>query len=100
MSVRTLRVTTGVFAGSLLLTGAFALPAQAAEQKADGLVNVQIGDITIQDVNVAVAAAIVANACDLVDVTAAVLAVDTTSEVVPGLVEVEVAVPRLSPALR
>lgn len=79
MSVRTLRVTTGVFAGSLLLTGAFALPAQAAEQKADGLVNVQIGDITIQDVNVAVAAAIVANACDLVDVTAAVLAVDTTS---------------------
>ncbi len=79
MSVRTLRVTTGVFAGSLLLTGAFALPAQAAEQKADGLVNVQIGDITIQDVNVAVAATIVATACDLVDVTAAVLAVDTTS---------------------
>ena len=82
MKARTARVSTGVFAGSLLLTGAFALPAQAAEQRADGLVNVQIGDITIEDVNVAVAAGIAATACDLVDVTnVAVLAnqVDQTS---------------------
>ena len=82
MKARTARVSTGVFAGSLLLTGAFALPAQAAEQRADGLVNVQIGDITIEDVNVAVAAGIAATACDLLDVTnVAVLAnqVDQTS---------------------
>ncbi len=69
MNTAIVRVAGGVFAGSLLLTGAVALPAQAATQTADGLVNVQIGDITIQDVNVAVAAQVVATACDLVDVT-------------------------------
>lgn len=78
MNVRTLRVSSAAFAGSLLFAGAFALPAQAATQKADGLVNVQIGDITIEDVNVGVAAGIAATACDLVDVTGvAVLANQT-----------------------
>jgi hypothetical protein len=52
---------------ALLVCGAIA-PSAGAQQKADGLVVVQIGDITIQDVNVAVAAEIVATACDLVDV--------------------------------
>ncbi len=62
-----------------LFGGAVAAPvAGAAQQKADGLVNVQIGDITIEDVNVGVAAGIAATACDLVDVTnVAVLANQT-----------------------
>lgn len=51
----------------MLIGGAIASRA-GAQQKAGGLVVVQIGDITIQDVNVAVAANIVATACDLVDV--------------------------------
>ena len=52
---------------------AFAAPDTAqAQQRADGLVVVQIGDITIQDVNVAVAAQIVATACDLLDLNAVV----------------------------
>jgi len=69
MNTAIVRVAGGVFAGSLLLTGAVALPAQAATQTANGLVNVQIGDITIQDVNVGLAVQLVATACDLVDVT-------------------------------
>ena len=61
-----------------LFGGAVAAPAAVAQQKADGLVNVQIGDITIEDVNVGVAAGIAATACDLVDVTnVAVLANQT-----------------------
>ena len=68
MNTAIVRVVGGVFAGSLLLTGAVALPAQAATQQV-GLVNVRTGDITIQDVNVAVAAQVVATACGLVDVT-------------------------------
>jgi len=56
-----------LFAGAAIVTG-IAAPASAATQKADGLVNVQIGDITIEDVNVGVAAGIAATACDLVDV--------------------------------
>ncbi|TFV79306.1 hypothetical protein E4P39_01255 [Blastococcus sp. CT_GayMR19] len=57
-----------VFAGTVLATG-FATPASAQPVIADGLVNVVVGDITIEDavdLNAAVAAAL--NACDLVDV--------------------------------
>jgi len=61
------RSLAALFASALLAVGV-AAPASSAEQKADGLVVVQIGDITIQDVNVGVAAQIVATACDLVDV--------------------------------
>jgi hypothetical protein len=70
-----------LFAGAAIVTG-IAAPASAATQKADGLVNVQVGDITIEDVNVGVAAGIAATACDLVDVgSVEVLAsnTDTTS---------------------
>ena len=56
-----------VFAGTVLAVG-IASPASAARQNQDGLVNVAIGDITIEDVNVGVAANIVANVCDAVDV--------------------------------
>jgi hypothetical protein len=43
-------------------------PAEAANQQ-DGLVNVNVGDVTVlQDVNVAVIANVVANVCDAVDV--------------------------------
>ena len=46
---------------SLLLLAGSALPAAAQEQ--DGLVNVMIGDVTIEDVAVGVAAQIAANVC-------------------------------------
>lgn len=65
-----------------VMAGGVAAASGAATQKADGLVNVQIGDITVQDVNVGVAAQVVATACDLVDVGAVavlVTSVDTNS---------------------
>jgi hypothetical protein len=56
---------------SALLFGGLAGSASAQVQQ-DGLVNVAIGDITIEDVNVAVAAQIVATVCANVDLEAAV----------------------------
>ena len=58
---RTRRVLASVFASALLLS-AVAVPTAAAQNQ-DGLVNVAIGDITIEDVNVAIAAVIAANVC-------------------------------------
>jgi hypothetical protein len=69
---RTKRVGATLLAASLLATGVVVPTAAAARQTQDGLVNVAIGDITIQDINVAVAAQVVATACDLVDASAAV----------------------------
>jgi hypothetical protein len=57
-----------LFAGAVLAVG-LAAPASAQPVIADGLVNVVVGDVTIEDavdLNAAVAAAL--NACDLVDV--------------------------------
>jgi len=51
-----------LFAGAALLAGG-AAPANAATQNQDGLVNVAVGDITISDVNIGVAAQIVAQVC-------------------------------------
>ena len=52
-----------VVAGAALVIGA-AGPASASTQIGDGLVNVQVGDITIEDaVDVAVAAEVAANVC-------------------------------------
>ena len=82
LNSRRTRRFAAIMAAGTLSVGAVAAPAASAQQRADGLVNVQIGDITIEDVNVAVAAGIAATACDLVDVTnVAVLAnqVDQTS---------------------
>lgn len=57
------------FAGSLLFTGGMA-PAMAAPVDQDGLVNVNVGDITIRDaVDLNVAASLAVTACDLADVT-------------------------------
>ena len=66
-----------VFAGSVLAVGV-ASPA-GAQTKQDGLVNVVVGDITIEDaIDVNLAASIAATLCDLVDVgPVAVLAVQT-----------------------
>jgi hypothetical protein len=52
--------------GSLLLAGgALAGPASAANQVQDGLVNVAVGDITVQDINIGVAANVIATVCGL-----------------------------------
>ena len=56
---------------SAILFAGLAAPASAQQQQ-DGLVNVAIGDITIEDVNVAVAAQVVAAVCANVDIDAAV----------------------------
>ena len=58
------RATAGaVLAGSLFLTGGLATTASAAVNR-DGLVNVNVGDVTIlQDVNIGVAAQVVAQIC-------------------------------------
>jgi hypothetical protein len=65
----------GTVATTAMLVGAGAGPALAQVEQ-DGLVNVNIGDVTIlEDVNVNVAANIVAAVCADVDLAAAVLAV-------------------------
>ncbi len=51
-----------LFAGAALVAGG-AAPAAAANQNQNGLVNVAIGDITISDVNIGVAAQIAAQVC-------------------------------------
>lgn len=66
---------------SLLMVAGSAFPA-SAQQEQDGLVNVAIGDITIEDINVGVAALIAANVCDVQVGPVAVLgrAVDRSGE--------------------
>ena len=64
---------------ALMLFGGMAAPA-AAQVEQDGLVNVAIGDITIQDVNVNVAAQVAAAICANLDLNAAVLAVQEVDE--------------------
>lgn len=49
---------------SLMMVAGSAFPA-SAQQEQDGLVNVAIGDITIEDVAIGVAAQIAANVCDV-----------------------------------
>ncbi len=70
-----------LFAGAALMAGA-AAPASGATQNQDGLVNVAIGDITIEDVNIGVAAQIAANICGVKVGPVAVLgtAVDRSGE--------------------
>ena len=53
------RAVVPVVAGAAVLLAA----TPAAAQQQDGLINVAIGDITIEDVNVGVAAQIAANVC-------------------------------------
>jgi hypothetical protein len=56
------------------------VPVAGAQVEQDGLVNVAIGDITIQDVNVTVAAQVAAAICANLDLNAAVLAVQEVDE--------------------
>jgi hypothetical protein len=75
MLARTKRLAAATaLSGTLLIGLAPAVGAQPVFQR--GLVNVNVGDVTIaEDVNVAVAAQVAAAACDLVDVGAVNLAV-------------------------
>ncbi len=51
-----------LFAGAAVMAGT-AAPAMASTQNQDGLVNVAVGDITISDVNIGIAAQIAAQIC-------------------------------------
>jgi hypothetical protein len=66
---KTKKGIASVFASALMAIAVVA-PASAAQQQQNGLVNVAIGDITIQDVSVGVAANVAANVCgtDFLDV--------------------------------
>ena len=61
------RTAATLFAGTALAIGV-ATPASAQVEQ-NGLVNVNVGDITIQDVNVTAVVGVVAQVCDVVDVT-------------------------------
>jgi hypothetical protein len=63
MSIALRRTIAGAFAGAVAVTGVSATPVEAAIQNQDGLVNVAVGDITISDVNVGVAAQVAAEVC-------------------------------------
>jgi hypothetical protein len=78
---RTKKLIASLFASALMAVAVVA-PAGAAQQQQDGLVNVAIGDITIQDVNVGVAANIAANVCGIAVGPVAVLgrAVDRSGD--------------------
>ncbi len=58
---RTKVFLASMFASALLFAG-LAAPASAQQQQ-DGLVNIMIGDITIEDVNVGIAANVAAAIC-------------------------------------
>ena len=82
MFTRTKQLGASLFATAILFAGVAAPSASAANQQQNGLVNVAIGDITIQDVNIGVAAQIAANVCGLHVGPVAVLAtvVDRTGD--------------------
>jgi hypothetical protein len=61
---RAKKVLVTLFA-SAMLVGGLAAPATAQVQIQDGLVNVAIGDITVEDVNVGIAALVAATICDV-----------------------------------
>jgi hypothetical protein len=75
------RRVTATFCATALASLAIAAPASAQQQQ-DGLINVIIGDITIQDVNVGVAALVAAQVCGVQVGPVVVLAtrVDATSQ--------------------
>jgi hypothetical protein len=77
--LRTKRIVASMCATAALVASVGAAPAAAQVQ--NGLVNVAIGDITIRDVNIGVAAGIAANVCGVSVGPVAVLAtrVDATS---------------------
>jgi hypothetical protein len=73
------KMLASLFASALLFGGLAA--SASAQVQQDGLVNVAVGDITVQDINVNVAANVIAAVCANIDVDAAVAvlgAVDAT----------------------
>ena len=82
MFTRTKHLGVTLFASAVLLAGVAAPSASAANQQQNGLVNVAIGDVTVQDINIGVAAQIAANVCGLHVGPVAVLAtvVDRTGD--------------------
>ena len=94
--MRIKRLLAASFAAALLASGV-AGPASAANQVADGLVNVQVGDIQIRDIAILEAVAVVVEACPnvTVNVAAIISAIDqgnakqtTFCEVEDGVVRV------------
>ncbi len=79
MSSYARRTIVSVVAAAAIV-GGVAAPASAATTRQDGLVNVTVGDITISDINVGVAAQVAATVCGLKVGPVAVLgtAVDST----------------------
>lgn len=79
--LRARRLMAVIFATAMMAFGVVG-PAGAAQQEQNGLVNVAIGDITIEDVSVAVAANIAANVCstDFLDVLVLARQTDRTGE--------------------
>lgn len=66
-----LKKATAAAAGTLFLMGAAAGPSLAADNSTlnDGLVNVTVGDVTVEDaVDVNVAASVAASLCDVADI--------------------------------
>jgi hypothetical protein len=83
--MNSMKKSGAILAGCLFLAGGFAAPANAAPKQVqgDGLINVQVGDITIEDaVDIGVAAQVAANICGVKVGPVAVLgtAVDTSGE--------------------
>lgn len=68
---------------AVALAVGFAGPAVAQNQGQNGLVNVAIGNVVIQDINIGIAAQIIANVCDLT-VQAAVAVVAGVAQGAPS----------------
>lgn len=79
------KLMVSLFTSALLFAGLAGSASAQVEQ--DGLVNVAIGDITIEDVNVAVAAQIVASVCANVDLDAAIAIVGDVNAAPTGTTE-------------
>lgn len=77
-----LKKTAATVCVTAMAVVAVAAPPSAAQQQQDGLINIAIGDITIEDVNIGVAALIAANVCGQQVGPVVVLAqkVDATSQ--------------------
>jgi hypothetical protein len=77
-----LKKTAATVCVTAMAAAAVAAPPSAAQQQQDGLINVAIGDITIEDVNVGIAALVAANVCGVQVGPVVVLAtrVDATNQ--------------------
>jgi hypothetical protein len=83
MTRRVRMAAASVVASVALLVGGFAWSADAdtsGQQQGDALVNVQVGDITVSDINVLIAAVVVAQFCDTLDINAALLLVNDVDQ--------------------